>query len=153
MISQEIQNYVKQQIQAADAAKRFQLSSIPRHIHNGIDSPPVFQSTVIFAGYINDDGTTGSPFPIGWAVIHVGTGLYNIIHGLLEGSYSVAITPGGNAIAPTTFVGFQVEPLTGSVDVEFFDTSTQVNTDSGFFITLTQINNRSVSLPIYNVIT
>ncbi len=47
MISQEIQDYVKQQIQSAASNTRFQLSGVTRHIHNGTDSPKITQSNIL----------------------------------------------------------------------------------------------------------
>lgn len=73
MISQEIQDYVKQQIQASASANRFHLTSIPRHIHNNIDSPFVYQPTQIYTGNITSTG--GGTFPKGWTIDH---GVYNV---------------------------------------------------------------------------
>jgi hypothetical protein len=47
MIPQEIQDYVKQQIQTAAADTRFQLAGVTRHVHNGTDSPKITQSNVL----------------------------------------------------------------------------------------------------------
>lgn len=47
MISKEIQDYVIGQIQDAASSGRFQLTGIPRHVHNGIDSPKVSQDNIL----------------------------------------------------------------------------------------------------------
>ncbi len=47
MIPQEIQDYVKQQIQQFSSNTRFQLAGVTRHVHNGTDTPKITQSNVL----------------------------------------------------------------------------------------------------------
>lgn len=44
---QQIRSLVQDEIRKTNGANRFQLSSIPRHIHNGTDSPKITQSNVL----------------------------------------------------------------------------------------------------------
>lgn len=47
MTPEEIKQLVRQEIQSANSALRFQLTGIPRHVHNGVDSPNVNQQDIV----------------------------------------------------------------------------------------------------------
>ncbi len=73
MNEQQIRQFIKQEIQATQAANRFQLTGIQRHIHNGVDSPSVLAPTITFAGrFLSVVGVVfySDPFPKGWTVDH-----------------------------------------------------------------------------------
>lgn len=154
MISQEIQQFVRQQIQQAASANRFQLSGIPRHIHNNVDSPFVFQPTATYVGKVLSSGDSSVPFPVSFSSIQVATGEYFVKTGFDETFYVPLICPSGNAISPSIFVSWIVETVTGGTYgsgfyVTFFDTSTQTNTDTDFYFMVTNISNQSPIPPQY----
>lgn len=47
MTEQDIKRIVQQEIKAQNAASRFGFTQIPRHLHNGVDSPNISQASVI----------------------------------------------------------------------------------------------------------
>lgn len=63
---------------------------------------------VTYYGYVNSNGTEGTPFPSGWSSSNDGTGLYTVTHNLDTTSYSVTVSPVGSALK---FASIQVRGL------------------------------------------
>lgn len=47
------------------------------------------KATIVYSGYINSNGTAGTPFPTGWSVAHTATGKYTVTHNLGNTNYVV----------------------------------------------------------------
>lgn len=89
---------------------------------------------VIFHGLVLKAGSTGTPFPAGWSVIKIATGLYIVTHGLVAFGYTVQLTvfAGPPDVGLSAKVFFR---LPTSFFVETFDT-TGTFADADFFFTL-----------------
>lgn len=72
-----------------------------------------FQKSV-YTGYVNSDGSTGTPFPSGWSCSHTGsTGTYTITHNLGTSNYVALVCVVGNA-----YVGYVSTRGTNTLVVE-----------------------------------
>lgn len=148
MDEQKTRQIVQQEIQKHASDARFTLNSIPRHIHNDIDSPYVFQPILNYAGIVVWNGVTviGATLPRGWSVSYVSTGKYIVTHGLPASAIYVV-----NAIANQStnmLVAAVVTYFVGSFSITWGDT-TPAFYDTSFSFLLTVINNRSTQLPVY----
>lgn len=153
MTPDQIKRLVRSEMQASSAAARFQLSSIPRHSHNSVDSPFVFTPILTYIGLILIDGTIVPPapgaahgiLPKGWIVEWGGsnTGDYLITHNLNSQFYTATASPLGTTTSPTIAFSKNV------IEFTFFNTATQVATDTPFFFILTVINNKKTLPPQY----
>ncbi len=97
-----------------------------QHTHNGIDSPLLAKqssSTPIYGGFVNSDGTAGTPFPSGWTSV-LGTGgsahRYTVTHNLGTANWVVVITPIATGTYQTYFSQIFAYD-TNSFTVVFFD--------------------------------
>lgn len=135
---------------------RFDLTSIPRHVHNGIDSPPVFQPVVTYVGNINDNGFP-TLLPSGWTSLQTGTGTYKITHNLgPSANYSLVIQPYLNGSG--MLANFEIP---AAANDNYFNVYTYgvgalggvFALDDAFFFLLTVVNNRSVQIPSYTLLT
>lgn len=150
MNEQQIRALIKSEIQQAANANRFQLASIPRHIHNGIDSPTAFQPILTYVGMvgvpINTDPVTVNILPTGWTVRYDGTGSYAIVHNLGTVNY---ITIATCAQSTNVFGAAVVEAFPNEVSIAWGDISTGTKADTGFVFTLTMYNNKRLTVPSY----
>lgn len=131
MTPDEIKQLVQQQILALVPSMvtqnlntgRFQLSSLPYHVHNGSDAPLVFSPTIVYAALINANGTINinRPFPSNWKLAHPSTGLYVVEHDLGTTEYIVNATPIITNQVYVPAVAVISNPGTISVDIQWFD--------------------------------
>lgn len=140
----DIDKQIQQGIQNQASGARFGLNSIPRHIHNGTDSPPVFQTILTYIGAVNANGGIAI-MPKGWGGSG-GSGNYTIIHNLGSSAiYSVVAT--ANDFLDSAVI------CTINQTANNFTVSTWnvigVLVSCGFTFSLTVINNRSTTLPSY----
>ncbi len=56
----------------------------------------------VFHGFVNSDGTAGTPFPSGWSSAHTATGRYTITHDLGSTGYSVVATAQASTVKNIT---------------------------------------------------
>ena len=150
MPEEQIRALIRQEIQRSDNASRFRLNPTNRHIHNNVDAPFVFQPQVAYAGFVYDDATIGNPFPKGWTVESLGTGIYRVTHNLSNLGYSVVVTAIGNPLVPSAFPGWQILQDYDAFDVLMYDTALQTNLDNSFTFLLTFVNNKSEVPPQYS---
>lgn len=134
---------IQQEMHKSQQVQRFNLNSIPRHTHNGIDSPSVFQPVFSYAGQINPDGTVVL-LPSGWTITVSGTGVYTITHKLNTLLYTV----NANCIFVNSYNVVSITKNANNFIVNtFFYPATPFN--SGFMFNLTNINNKSTIPPGY----
>ncbi len=147
MNEQQIRQLIQQEIQGHASSARFGLNSIPRHIHNNLDSPYVFQPILIYIGSI--DGTGGvNLLPNGWTLAG-GVGVYTVTHNLGSDALYV-VTASASADFGSGFDVVNISNPNGtSVTFQVFNPSTLSLSVCNFFFSLTVINNRSQQLPTY----
>lgn len=150
MISQELQQFIRQEIQKVATANRFQLTSIPRHIHNEIDSPLTFQPILNYIGFVPYDGNIHGAaletiLPTGWTVTKNSTGNYTVKHNLGTILYSVVASA-----SQSTNVKVSTVTTANANDVTFtWWDENGVAQDTSFNFVLVQINNKKTTLPTY----
>lgn len=115
-------------------------AKVPFHTHNGVDAPPVFQSTFTYIGFIGLDGTVGI-LPDGWSVNHDSTGDYIITHNLNTFSYSVVASPVGNSL---------LLDVTTSNNIVEFTWSSGSATDTAFYFILIALWNKNLPPATYS---
>lgn len=156
MNEQQIRSIVRSEIQAAASSSRYQLTSIPRHIHNDIDSPYALQPVLTYVGYVRSDGklTTAVPgtesgiFPSGWSVTKTGTGTYKITHNLNTRNFIVVAT----CVSALAAIEVSLHDAT-SVTLETFSFAPGATaTDENFNFMLTVVSNKNQKLPSYVLI-
>lgn len=146
MNESQITALIDQRIQATSSANRFQLSAIPKHVHNGTDAPYTFQQTRIFAASVLTIGGvahTYFPFPSGWVLTHPSTGHWVITHNLNTEQYVAIATP----VAHTSAWGISVEPNPNYVNINLFTTTTGAAVDGNFNFIVVQTNN-NITTPV-----
>lgn len=93
MNENNIRQMIRQEIQNDKTSAQYNVSKVPYHTHNSIDSPLLANTNIpgptIYTGFVLAAGTAGSPFPAGWSVAHLGTGQYAITHNLGTTAYTV----------------------------------------------------------------
>lgn len=144
------ENKVNQLIQQALArqasSSRFALNAIPRHVHNGTDSPFVLQPILTYVGSVLSNGG-GTILPDGWTSSKIGTGNYSITHNLpVDAIFTVTATP----VDLGTQVACAVSVNGGVITVSTYSTGTgggQLSNSFHFLVTV--VNNRSASIPTY----
>lgn len=146
LTEQQVRQIAQQEIAKGNNSSRFQLSPTSRHIHNNVDAPFVYLPTLTYGGKVLSSGESSVPFPSSFRARQIATGLYFITTNMDESSYSVICSPAGNAIVPVNFVSHIIETVNDGTYgsgfyVCFFDTSTQVNTDTDFYFQLFQVAN------------
>lgn len=65
-----------------------QISSVVSSIQSQIAS-----IVAAYPGYVEDDGSAGTPFPSGWTSARITDGEYKITHNLGTTSYAMTVTP------------------------------------------------------------
>lgn len=157
MDEQKIRNIAKDEIRQANSDLRFQQTGIPRHVHNGSDSPFIFNPTITYAGKIGSDGTP-ILLPKGWTSVQSATGVYLITHNLGVGSFSGSnnllatnisyVVTASPASAPSVVTTINQTPNTVTFTwYDVLDGTTE--TDTTFFFLLTVINNKTTNPPSY----
>lgn len=148
MNPEQIRALVRQEIQANSSASRFSLNTIPRHIHNGVDSPFTFQPILTYAGSLLRDG---GPFilPKGWSCSKIGSGSYTVTHNFgSDVIYAVSAIPGLDAQTIQYY-----RPPTTPGTINFYTLAIGGGgasaVDSSFDFLITVVNNRSQSIPTY----
>lgn len=152
MDEQQVRVIVKQEIQAAASASRFQIGNIPRHIHNDTDSPLAFQPILTYVGLLGVGSATApvtvNILPKSWTVRYDGTGEYTVIHNLGSSiiySCVASAAQSTNAFAPPVISGFANE-----VSFTWGDISNPgAKIDTGFYFILTVVNNKDTKIPSY----
>lgn len=150
MEKQEVLNLIQQQIQAASASARYQLTPVQTHTHDGINSPNVFQPILTYVGTVGS-GSATSPvtvnmLPVGWSVRYDGTGIYAIVHNLGTNFYTLV----ANAYQSTNIFAVPViETFENECSVVLADIATGLKADTGFTFSLTVVNNKKTTLPTY----
>ena len=144
---QKIRAMIKEEIRLSNSSLRFQQTGIPRHIHNGIDSPPVFQQTVTYVG-LSSDATGTYAFPIGWTEEQLAAGRYKIRHNLNSQNYIVNVTPWD--VSGTNFIPTVVfdDDYPNSFNVYIVNT-TPSYVNANYMFSLTQTDNKSITPPRY----
>lgn len=56
----------------------------------------------VFHGFVNDDGSEGTPFPSGWSSTNNSTGIYTVTHDLSSTDYSVVAVPVASTVKDIT---------------------------------------------------
>lgn len=147
MNEQKIRQIVQEEYRKNNSNGRFGLQNIPYHIHNGADSPTVFQPNITYIGWISDVGTP-ILLPKGWTSSG-GVGIYVVTHNLGNNALYVVTA---NASADTGS-GFDVVAISNpngiNITFEVFEPSTHSLSVCGFFFQLTVVNNKSTTSPIY----
>ena len=138
---QQIQQMIQQAIAKNAQHSAFNLTRIPRHIHNDIDSPAIYQPVKTYIGSIGLNGDIVI-LPIGWSVTVNGTGDYTVTHGLTDAVYSVVVSPNFSDAL------FQVSPLQGSFGVTMFN-RLNISQDTAFTFLMTVINNKNFKTTQY----
>jgi len=69
-----IRQIIQEEIKRNQVASKFNVTSVPQHIHNNVDSPFVFQPILTYIAFIPYDGslTSGLEYilPTGWSIEH-----------------------------------------------------------------------------------
>lgn len=155
MNEEQIKRIVRAEIQNHASGARFGLNSIPRHTHNGVDSPPAFQPVITYVGLMNQNGT-GAFLPSGWVAYITGAPLaytYVVIHNLSGGGSSSAVATVYSVVACVQSSGLFVTPVVTEYanyfTVEFINSlGQQPDTPYSFFLTAT--NNKPLTLVTYS---
>lgn len=69
----------------------------------------------VFHGYVNADGTSGTPFPSGWSISNSSTGVYVVTHDLSTNFYSVVIVPKASTVKNCTISSRGVDTFTARI--------------------------------------
>ena len=149
LTEKQVRDIVRQELSQANAAARFQINPIQRHIHNNLDSPYVFQPTMTYIGYVGYDGST-ILLPKDWTVEKISTGFFTVTHNLNTLQYAVTASPAQS----TNETGEPViETFDTTVDINWFNYSngavSPIAFDTSFYFILVVSNNRSTQQPIY----
>jgi len=150
---QRIRAMMKEEIRNANNSLRFQQTAIPRHTHNGVDSPALTIPTMTYIGTVNKDGDpyANLPFPKGWGRSHTGTGSYSFQHNLGTLKYTVVATVLYTPdVAEHRAVCFVDNLTPNTFDINWFLTSTGVPADISFSFQVTTIANTTPGWPAYN---
>lgn len=162
---QQLRSMMRDEIRRNDNSSRFQLQSIPKHTHNGVDSVFLVQPTQTYIGLIQ--GGTTDPvaatvlLPKGWTLNINTTGTptytYVITHNL-SSSQGSAGTVSSNAIYAVSiqinegdsFLFFAPSIIENADEfIVNFRQDTGGSVAPSFAFSLTVINNRSLNPPSY----
>ena len=146
MNEQQIRAVVRQEIDSAISSKRFGLNPIPRHTHNGVDSPPVRQENIVpnvrvlgditmqTNGTVYNLGINFNPTSLLFLGVATGTGHHAMIVGnaqlgttsIFKASTSTSVTTGGQT---QSFIQ-------GSTQFIYISTTATVNTSELYIASL-----------------
>ena len=125
---------------------------IPRHIHNGVDSPLLIAPTLTYGGYVFWNGViaVGTLMPKGWTVQTVGTGIYTVVHNLNTQFY----IPSASAIQSTNkIVTTVISPTVNDVTFTWFDMeNVPAKVDTGFSFLIITVTNTVPGSPQYQTV-
>jgi hypothetical protein len=149
MDESKVKAIVQREVASQYAARQFGQSAVPRHVHNGVDAPPVFNPTRVFAGNVPSSGNLADSevplMPNGWTVSLEAGNVYKVTHNLGTEFYTVTACQTGQsaqAIFPETACQdnfFEITWITVGLATRLQD----------FQFVLTQINNRATQFPSY----
>jgi hypothetical protein len=145
MDEQRIRQIVRDEMGATGTRDTFNTLNIPRHVHNGVDAPTIFQPIMQYIGDIGYDGTVGL-LPQGWLCEHVGTGLYRITHNLGTRNYSTVVS---EILGPAVLIIPVVENFKNTIELSLLDPVAFAPADSSFVFTVTAVTNKSTNSPSY----
>lgn len=148
----EVVQLVRQEIAKQNAASRYQLTPTSTHIHNGIDTPFVYNAIISYVGIIITSNLAAT-LPVGWTIANLGTGITEVTHNLGELDQMVWLaTPigaGGSTIPVPIVV-----PGPNVVDFSWFDVSAAgagAPVDTTFMFVGIQVNNKTFGPTKYSV--
>lgn len=152
MSPDQIKALVQNEVAMAAAGSQFNLNRVQFHTHNGKDSPYIYTPIITYVGFIKYNGTLDreAPFPSGWSIAKGVTGSYLITHNMGTIFYVAQLTqhwstvPGANPC-----VGHVSGVSRNSFQVNWFDSATQVLTDTGFTFAVTNVVNPTPGWPSY----
>ena len=150
MDEQQIRRIVREEVEKGGALSTYSTLQVPRHVHNGVDSPFITNTTLTYVGYIRSDGSE-ILIPNSWSAERLDVGTYTIRHNrandLLYSAISVTATGATVTIPIST-----VSPFYDEINVVWFDAlNLPAKVDTNFQFTVTTINNSSPGFPLYNV--
>lgn len=140
----QIRTIIRQEIQTNTSSSRFALNSIPKHIHNDIDSPTIYQPTLIYTGKIAYNGST-ILLPRGWTATQVDVAGYSVTHNLNTLLYTVIATPTqslNNVVSPV------VSEFQNTFEIYWFD-SASAQSPTSFDFALINVANKAQKNPTY----
>lgn len=127
----EIQTIIQQSRQQAG----FGTSTVPLHIHNGIDSPKILRQNLpqtTFIGHVLSTGGFSGFSPAGWTATKTSTGVYTITHTMNTKNYSViAMSCQGGITIPV----YLLDNATANFIIKFYNLS-GVLTNTEFTLTV-----------------
>jgi hypothetical protein len=149
MNEQAIRALVQQEIKAHSSSARFGLNSIPRHIHNNVDSPFVFQPLLTYIGFVNYDGTSLF-LPKGWTINYDGgsPGAYAITHNLSTSNYAAIACAQQST---NTVVDVVISQFSSSIEFDWFSAGAVAPADTSFTFIISLLNNSQQTNPLYTV--
>lgn len=143
MTPDQVRQMIQQEIHKSQQAQRFNLNSIPRHTHNGVDSPITFQPTFTYGCAVNKDGTPAL-LPQGWTSKRNGFGSYTITHSL----GSLLYVPTISQYSQTNNLISQLLAGTDTIGISWFEVAVGA-VDSAFYMNVTIVNSKSTKFPVY----
>lgn len=158
----EIKRLVDQAVKDNDSRGRFNVQSIPKHTHNGIDSVPIYSPTHTYTGYVPADGIINNSsqtvlFPSGWRCslieqVPQPEVTYAIFHNLNTNLFTVNVTQVTGT--PITFQS-SVIPVVAAADRAFlvfwWDFALGEFVRANFHFQLVQPNNKVTPLTTYTL--
>jgi len=137
MDEQQVRRIVREEVEKGGALSTYSTLQVPRHVHNGVDSPFITYTTITYVGYIRSDGSE-ILIPNGWNAERLDVGTYTIRHNRGNATVTIPIST--------------VSPFYDEINVVWFDAlNLPTKIDTNFQFTLTTINNSSPGFPLYNV--
>lgn len=147
---ENIRQMVRSEIEIQASAKRFGLVPIPRHTHNNVDSPFIFQPEITYVGIVDHNGIA-LLLPKGWTAEQTAfSGVYKVTHNLPPGTlYVVSAIASADSGSGHDSVSYSQGSDTSSISFFVFNTIAGTGVVCDFYFTLTVINNKSAQLPTY----
>lgn len=147
---QNIRRIVQDELQRQGNRDTFGVSAVPRHTHNGIDSPFAFDPVAIYGGIIITSDTPAT-LPKGWTLEHIATGVTHVTHNLndIDQIFWMAAPFGaGGATLPVPII----IPGPNLVEFNWFDANNAAaDIDTTFFFIGVQVNNQDTTPAQYTV--
>ncbi len=139
MDEQQIRQIVRDEANRIGDQSTYNTLQIPRHVHNGVDSPLLVPAYLTYVGLIQGVGVP-TILPSGWTVVHLGTGQYEIVHNLGANTAWMVVAMTYDLGTPAV-IQYQ-SPITtpNSVLFEIYDLAGSA-LDNDFAFELTVVNN------------
>lgn len=144
MTPKQVQQMIQQALAKNSQANRFNMSFVPRHIHNNIDSPYALQPILSYGGNITATGSINF-LPLSWSITHPMTGTFVINHNLNTLLYVAYVVPQG-----TEGVGVGIVQALNTLSISLFNVANLDPIDQPFTFMLTNLSNRTVKIPRYH---